>query len=164
MATHIDDIYNLLQDTLLLQVNLLRDIHGELVKLTSKKEKKKEERLPSTDLPPLAFIWNQWSNSNLPKVQTMNTSGNRYKSAVQRWKEHPDDNYWIHVIIKINESKFCNGENERHWFADFEFFIRPDTPAKVLEGKYDDKKIGHKKVFYGKWLNPDTGKEEELWK
>ena len=37
----------------------------------------------------------------------------------------------------MSESKFCVGENDRGWKADFDFFLKPGVIEKVMEGKYD---------------------------
>jgi hypothetical protein len=46
---------------------------------------------------------------------------------------------WRLILGRINASPFCLGQNDRGWKADVEFFLRPDTATKVLEGKYDAK-------------------------
>lgn len=49
------------------------------------------------------------------------------------WKEH-----WREAIDKIRNLKCLQGANDQNWRADIDWFIRPDTVAKVLEGKYDN--------------------------
>lgn len=45
----------------------------------------------------------------------------------------------------MSRSAFLRGEKNdpngthKNWKADFDFFLKPDTHAKVAEGKYDDK-------------------------
>lgn len=85
-------------------------------------------------LPLLAQIWNEFSES-LPKVTTCGKP--RKKSAEERWDEIPDPAYWESVVRRIAASPFCRGANDRGWKADFDFLIKPDTAARVLEGKYD---------------------------
>jgi hypothetical protein len=46
---------------------------------------------------------------------------------------------WKEALEKIKVSRFCNGINDRKWKADFDWFLRPDTIAKIIEGKYDNK-------------------------
>jgi hypothetical protein len=43
---------------------------------------------------------------------------------------------WKEAMKKIPESEFLLGKNDRGWKADMEFFLRPDTVVKILEGKY----------------------------
>lgn len=44
---------------------------------------------------------------------------------------------WKLALAKIEQSDFCRGGSERGWRASFDWFIRPDSVAKVMEGKYD---------------------------
>ena len=60
---------------------------------------------------------------------------------MERWKEKPDENYWVKVMRIINKSDFCLGRIPgKDWTADFEFFVRSSTHAKALEGKYTNRK------------------------
>lgn len=88
------------------------------------------------ELPRLALIWNLRRNPVLSEVRLCSAS--RRKHAVNRWKENPSEDFWLEVIERINASAFCLGKNNRGWKADFDFLCRPDSAAKVLEGKYDN--------------------------
>ena len=83
---------------------------------------------------PLKDIWNE-NCGKLPKVRALR--GRRATMAKARWDSNKDNEYWIEVVKKMSESPFLNGENDRGWKADFDFFVRPDTQDKVLEGKYN---------------------------
>lgn len=87
----------------------------------------------------LAELWNSKSHQQMPKLNMtlFATSSKRWKAAAMRLKEQPDLAYWTTVIERIASSSFCRGENDRGWRADFDFLVRPDTHAKVGEGKYD---------------------------
>ena len=87
----------------------------------------------------LVKIWNQ-HRGKLPEVQKL--SAGRRKFAALRWQENPNEEYWTNVVQRIARSSFCNGKNDRGWRADFDFLVRPDTHAKALEGKYDDRGAG----------------------
>ena len=43
------------------------------------------------------------------------------------------------ALDKIRDSDFCHGHNVRQWMADIDWFLRPDTVVKILEGKYDNR-------------------------
>jgi hypothetical protein len=62
------------------------------------------------------------------------------REATARLAEESDLSKWREVVQRIARSKFCQGENDRGWIADFDFLVRAETFAKVLEGKYDDRK------------------------
>jgi hypothetical protein len=44
---------------------------------------------------------------------------------------------WREALDRAAASPFCRGENDRGWRADVDWFLRPDTATKILEGKYD---------------------------
>jgi len=85
-------------------------------------------------LPVLVKIWNQHRGC---LSQVRGCSNQRRRMASSRWKEKPDEEYWVSVVTKIAASRFCNGANDRGWRADFDFLIKPGTHDKVSEGKYD---------------------------
>lgn len=49
------------------------------------------------------------------------------------WREN-----WREALEQIADLEFCRGRNDRHWIADVDFFLRPDSVAKIIEGKYGD--------------------------
>ncbi len=90
-------------------------------------------------LPILGELWNKHV-TKLPKIRGCN--GQRTRFAKNRWKENPDKDYWVEIIKKLEASKFCTGHNSNGWKASFDFFIRPESHFKILEGKYDDEHKG----------------------
>ena len=84
----------------------------------------------------LMDVWNE-TVQHLPKAQRL--TGQREKHASARLKDHPDLSFWRTVFARMDASPFCRGATGRGWRADFDFAIKPDTYAKVLEGKYDDR-------------------------
>jgi len=97
------------------------------------------QTLPS----PLFELWNK-HRGNLKRADAETDSRKKHSKA--RWKANPDENYWVRVIQKMATDPFCNGENDRTWVADIDFFLRPDTHVKVLEGKYETFKKQQKPV------------------
>ena len=63
------------------------------------------------------------------------------KKRAAAFKERMKDPHfrenWPAGIERMRNSAFCQGANERGWRADVDFFLRPDTLVKLLEGKYD---------------------------
>jgi hypothetical protein len=105
-----------------------------------KKGTRKEERgadaplaVSVTTLPEEARVWNE--QPSLRKIQSL--SPGRAKALKSRRSDSYFCGNWKAAIVKVAASKFCNGENDRGWRADFDFFLRPDTVAKIMEGKYD---------------------------
>lgn len=85
----------------------------------------------------LRGIWNEHRAEPQPEWREMGAK--RRKAAQARVRERSLDE-WEAVVKRIAASAFCRGENERGWRADPDFLLRPDTAAKVLEGKYDDRR------------------------
>lgn len=84
----------------------------------------------------LAAIWNEHTNGSLPKVEKLRATSKRYRMAQARLREKPDLPYWTDVAKRISSSPFCQGNNDRGWRANFEFFVRPETHVKATEGVY----------------------------
>lgn len=53
------------------------------------------------------------------------------------WREN-----WRGALALMAGRAFCRGENDRGWVADLDFFLRPDTVTRLLEGKYESKARG----------------------
>lgn len=122
---------------------LLGEILEQLQKLNAKGGKKRTD--PKSvifgGLPPLALLWNSYAEkmgTGLKLVIGMDPNGQRAKQTNQRWKANEEPEYWERVLSKLHRSAFCTGKNDRGWKANFDWFIRPDTAAWILEGKYDD--------------------------
>lgn len=71
-------------------------------------------------------------------------SKKRHASFLARLKDPFFNDNWEEAIRKMGKSDFCTGKNDRGWKADFEFFLRPDSVLKIMEGKYDNRTNGHK--------------------
>ncbi len=87
----------------------------------------------------LLDLWNE-NRGTLPKAVALSTK--RTKHAEARLKENPDLNYWLQVIQRMAASNFCSGT--KGWTATFDFFLKPDTHLKVIEGTYDNKQLPFK--------------------
>jgi hypothetical protein len=101
---------------------------------------------------PLVDLWNRLAHKDLPRVRGCGKS--RSDALKARWREHPDEQYWTEVIAKINASPFCLGENKNGWKATFDFFVRPETHLKALEGTYDKASL---KTHGDKWREEFVG-------
>lgn len=100
----------------------------------------KELSLEVKELPDaIVELWN--SKSELPPVRGISPS--RLKTLRARLKDKCFLNGWREAIDRICASHFATGKNDKGWKLDFDFFIRPDSVLKILEGKYDDRN-GHR--------------------
>lgn len=71
----------------------------------------------------------------LPTIRG-NLSGKRLKSLKARIREYPPDDF-IQAFDRIRSSPFLRGEVGNWSGATPEFFLRPDSINKILEGSYD---------------------------
>ncbi len=86
-------------------------------------------------------VWNDHCGK-LPKAKAM--SKKRINQANFLLKTNPLDEYWIDVVKRLTHSNFCNGVNDNAWVATFDWFLKPDTHLKALEGAYDNRGGGGK--------------------
>jgi hypothetical protein len=98
----------------------------------SEKEEVQEEKEKPEEL---QAAWNELA-PGLPRWVEM--SKKRERQARARLRERVLSQ-WRDVITRIARSKFCSGENDRGWSASPDWLLQPDTAAKVLEGKYDNR-------------------------
>jgi hypothetical protein len=83
----------------------------------------------------LVGIW----NSTVKKLsQVSMVYGPRLELAEKAWRERPDEGFWVKAFLRADKSTFLTGGGPRGWRAPFDFFLKPENLAKVLEGAYDD--------------------------
>ena len=64
----------------------------------------------------------------------------RKKKIRTRLKEKWWRDNWQSAITRAAQSPFLRGESDGGWAADIDWFLRPDSATKILEGNYDDRK------------------------
>ena len=77
-----------------------------------------------------------WKSSGL--VDCRKLTPKRLTALKARFKDPEWRKDWREAITKAAASAFCLGENERGWKADVDWFLKPDTFTKIMEGKYND--------------------------
>jgi hypothetical protein len=45
--------------------------------------------------------------------------------------------HWREAMERARRSEFCCGKNDRGWVANIDWFLRPDTVVKIMEGNHD---------------------------
>lgn len=80
------------------------------------------------------LAWNTTMGQKCEETDKRRSSFNA-RIRKQEWRDR-----WETALAKTKDSPFCNGDNDRAWFADVDWFLRPDTVQKILEGKYDKRK------------------------
>lgn len=82
-------------------------------------------------------------NSTCISYSNIKTLSKNRKTAIKaRWKQYEYKLEVFEELFQLAEgSAFLKGDNNRGWKADFDWFIKEDNMAKVLEGKYDNKEV-----------------------
>jgi hypothetical protein len=63
---------------------------------------------------------------------------NKRKAAIrERWKDPWWRENWRDALEKGSQSEFLMGRSDSTWKINFEFFLKPDTVTKIMEGVYD---------------------------
>lgn len=84
----------------------------------------------------LQFV-ERWNSTTLPKC--LEITRKRITSISQRLENPFFKDNWEQALEKIKVSSFCNGQNDRKWKATIDWFIRPDTVTKIMEGAFDNR-------------------------
>jgi hypothetical protein len=95
-------------------------------------------------LPEVAEAWN--AIQGVTHVRQM--TENRQKALRNRLSDSKWSQSWRSAMDRVAESDFCTGKSEKGWRADIDWFLRPDTVTKILEGKYDNRS-GSRDLFRG---------------
>ena len=67
---------------------------------------------------------------------------------------------WREAVQRASESDFCNGLGEQGWRADLEWFLRPDSAQKLMEGKFDNRGGYHNTKAQQRLSNTHRAMEE----
>lgn len=76
--------------------------------------------------------WN--SIEALPKIRSLTEK--RRKLLATRMRDPFFRDHWKDAADMIPGIPFLNGDNDRGWKADIDWFLQPDSVAKIIEGKY----------------------------
>lgn len=91
----------------------------------------------SADARDLVNDWNGMAaDLDLPKVAKLTEQ--RKRAIRSRLKQNTMDE-WKEAFRAIRRSRFCQGENDRGWKADFDFLLQPKSFTRLIEGFYDGK-------------------------
>lgn len=98
-----------------------------------------------------------------PKITAYSEA--RKKAIRERFKSGYTVDDFKTVFEKAENSDFLKGKNNRNWSANFDWLIKDENIAKVLDGNYDDKSSNQQKEYsfnideYTAFMN-DFGDEE----
>jgi hypothetical protein len=77
---------------------------------------------------------NAWNALGKPFSQIAVMTETRRKLLKTRLGDAFFRDNWKRALELLPQRAFCKGENDRGWIADPEFFLRPDTVTKIIEG------------------------------
>jgi len=103
-------------------------------------EKRREgvSRPPAIDFDHLISVWNETAGQVCPKVVKLIESRRRtLRNRISDTFDGTTDK-WRDFCIMIQKSHFLTGNNDRGWKADFDWAIKPQNAAKIMEGKYEN--------------------------
>lgn len=114
-----------------------RERSAEHSSLSLSQIQEEEEKTPPPPSPAERFLadWNKIVTFSPARSLT----GKRLKCFDARWRIEAWRNDYPEALKRIPASSFLRGENDRGWRADVDWFLRPDTVTRILEGRYDDR-------------------------
>lgn len=83
----------------------------------------------------VAQCWNQIEGI----VPCKTVTDKRRREILARFKDRFWREHWLEAIDRLCSIDWIKGRNERGWVASIDWFIRPNTVAKILEGAWDDR-------------------------
>ena len=99
----------------------------------------KANRLRKSKSPTFEDLMEKWNA--IPDVTHCRKATESRKRAFRVRSKDPD---WITnidaALEQVAKSPFLRGQSERGWKADIDWFLKPDSMTRILEGKYDDGK------------------------
>lgn len=119
------------------EVTPVRPSEVSPVTLHSSEDTKVNTRKEDThgDVASVVDFWN--SHPELPKVRSVGPK--RRKVVLARLKDDFFMANWREAVAKVLASDFCMGKGDKGWQADFDWFTRPDTVTRLMEGRYDNR-------------------------
>lgn len=82
---------------------------------------------------PIVDAWNTMAAANKGIAGIRKLTEERRKKIRARLEDHTEAEM-IEAIGLIPQRPFCMGQNDRKWFADIDFLLRPNTVTRILEG------------------------------
>ena len=113
---------------------------GEYIKKDISNEISQKDRLPYKEI---TDLYNQIC-TELPSCVKLSES--RKKAIRARLSSGYTIDDFKTLFQKTKESSFLTGGNNRNWIAGFDWLIKDNNMAKVLEGTYDDRSMAARSI------------------
>jgi len=95
---------------------------------------------PSGEAEAVMEAWNRMAETaGLPQVKML--SAGRRKHLLSRLRETAWRGVWAEAIAQVPTVPALCGRNDRGWKANFDWFLRPESVAKLVEGRYSNWKL-----------------------
>jgi hypothetical protein len=138
-------------DALLCAISAELNTRAERKQIADRLRKRADEYDPpetETTATPAAIVaaeWNMIANVSRCSVVTKK----RQQTVRTRMQDDFWQTNWRKAMRKVAGSSFCTGTNDRGWKANLDWFLRPDTVPRIMEGQFDDNSSGsaHKDVW-----------------
>ena len=105
----------------------------------TKNKKNKDVIVKTPKSSPVQEVAEEWNKSGkLPKV--LKLTQKRTAAISARLSDPFFRDNWRDALAKIETSPFLTGSGDKGWQADIDWFTRPDSCVKIIEGKYNDRK------------------------
>ena len=105
---------------------------------SSPKPEKAPARAPAPPMEEIRLAWNKMASKvGLPEALVITA---KRKAAIRtRWTDKTWRDSWKAAIALIPSRPFLYGDSASGWQVDIDFFLKPDTVVKIMEGKYAGK-------------------------
>lgn len=110
---------------------------------SQEQEQEKEQEQEQDSVAAARSLIGCWNDAitTLPKCEV--ESPDRIRAAKARIRERSDMAWWASAVRRIEASDFLTGrkpgKDHPNWRADIDWFLKPGTAGKVMEGKYDNR-------------------------
>ena len=91
-----------------------------------------KESTPAGEEDEVFEIWNSFNS--LTKIAKISTE--RKAKAKTRLKDSFFREHWKAAISSIPNTPFLMGQNSKGWKADIDWFLKPESLTRIIEGKY----------------------------
>ena len=138
------------------------DSSSDIALLEGDKEKEEDKDLDNkrerVDCQQIVDLYHSVCKS-FPSVRSLSDS--RKKAIRARLNTYTVEDFKA-VFLNAEASSFLKGANDRNWTATFDWLIKDQNMAKVLEGNYANKpgRSGGRKEMVPKWIGADNGLSE----
>lgn len=106
-------------------------------------------------------ILDKWNGLGLSQVRAIQSGTQRYNLLKKRIKDYGSDAV-LEAVGRIQKSSFLMGSNKNGWVITFDWFIKPNNFAKVLDGNYDDGQAQARRERVGSGRHHGMSEEQSI--